>query len=345
MQCGAGARRDWVGKRLVAVKRMKRVWKGGWEEASRLGELVVSVGEKENKKNGRAVSNTLCLLKLRTHSIQSLRDIPPHPAIIPLYDAFIQPDSRELYFVFECMEGNLYQLTKSRKGRPLAAGLVASIYHQIVGGLHHIHHSGYFHRDMKPENLLVTTTGLQDYMPVIDPETAATDRLLSSHGMPVPQRPNPRIEKDVTVIVKLADFGLARSLTSLPPYTEYVSTRWYRAPEVLLRSKEYSAPVDMWALGTILAELVNLKALFPGQGEVDQVYRITEVLGDPSREYGKDERGRQRGGGDWDRGIKMAKAVGFSFPKVSNGHHHRGRFNGKADWFLLTSAENPCGLH
>ncbi len=214
------------------------------------------------------------------------------------------------------MEGNLYQLTKSRKGRPLAAGLVASVFHQIVGGLHHIHKNGYFHRDMKPENLLVTTTGLQDYMPVIDPETQHLDRALVAHGQTPPQRPNPRVEKDVTVIVKLADFGLARSLTSQPPYTEYVSTRWYRAPEVLLRSKDYSAPVDMWALGTILAEVVNLKALFPGQGEVDQVYRICEILGDPSRDYGHDERRRQRGGGDWDRGIKMAKAVGFAFPKV-----------------------------
>lgn len=285
MQCGAGARADWVGKRLVAVKRMKRVWEGGWKEASALGELV------------------------------SLRDIAPHPAIIPLYDAFLQPETKELYFVFECMEGNLYQLTKSRKGRPLAGGLIASVFHQIVGGLHHIHKSGYFHRDMKPENLLVTTTGLQDYLPVIDPERESIEAAIIASGRKPLTRPAPRIEKDVTVIVKLADFGLARSLESKPPYTEYVSTRWYRAPEVLLRSKEYSAPVDMWALGTILAEIINLKALFPGQSEVDQVWRICEVLGDPSSEYGHDSRGRPRGGGEWIRGIKMAKAVGFAFPK------------------------------
>lgn len=216
------------------------------------------------------------------------------------------------------MEGNLYQLTKSRKGRPLAAGLVASIFHQVTGGLYHIHRSGYFHRDMKPENLLVTTTGLQDYMPVLDPDTLLYDQLLRDRGKTPPERAAPRIEKDVTVIVKLADFGLARLLSSTPPYTEYVSTRWYRAPEVLLRSKEYSAPVDMWALGTIMAEMVNLKALFPGQSEVDQVFRICEVLGDPCRDYGADERGKLRGGGDWDRGIKMAKAVGFAFPKVSS---------------------------
>jgi serine/threonine protein kinase len=198
------------------------------------------------------------------------------------------------------MEGNLYQLIKSRKGRPLAGGLVSSIFNQTISGLHHIHASGYFHRDMKPENLLVTTTGLYDYQPV----------------SPI-ALPNAPPEKDVVVLIKLADFGLARETKSKPPYTEYVSTRWYRAPEVLLRSRDYSNPVDMWALGTIMAELVNLRPLFPGQGEIDQVARICEVLGDPSDEYGRDPRGRSIGGGKWSKGIKMAKAVGFAFPKVS----------------------------
>jgi serine/threonine protein kinase len=215
------------------------------------------------------------------------------------------------------MEGNLYQLTKSRKGRHLASGLIASVFRQVAEGLHHIHQYGYFHRDLKPENLLVTTTGLQSYLPVVDPEDVAMDQALVNAGRQPPERPTPQVEKDVTVIVKLADFGLARSLESKPPYTEYVSTRWYRAPEVLLRSKDYSAPVDMWALGTILAELLNLKALFPGQSEIDQCWRINDILGDPSAEYGHDERGLRRGGGEWNRGLKLAKNVGYGFPKVS----------------------------
>ncbi|KAF9515296.1 hypothetical protein BS47DRAFT_1391651 [Hydnum rufescens UP504] len=182
MQCGAGARADWVGKRLVAVKRMKKRWEGGWEECRQLKEL------------------------------ESLRIIPRHPNIIPLYDYFLLPSTKELYFVFECMEGNLYQLIKSRKGRPLAGGLVSSVFRQVISGLHHIHRSGYFHRDMKPENLLVTTTGLHDYV-TTNPRAP----------------PNAPPERDVAVIVKLADFGLARETNSPPPYTEYVSTRWYRA--------------------------------------------------------------------------------------------------------------------
>ncbi|KAH7910947.1 Pkinase-domain-containing protein [Hygrophoropsis aurantiaca] len=269
MQCGGGARPEWAGKRLVAVKRMKKKWEGGWDECKRLKEL------------------------------ESLRAIPFHPCIIPLYDFFLLPDTKELYFVFESMEGNLYHLIKTRRGRPLAGGLVANIFRQIVSGLHHIHASGYFHRDMKPENVLVTTTGIFDY------------RSLSPLAPP-----NAPPEKDVVAIIKLADFGLARETLSAPPYTEYVSTRWYRAPEVLLMSRDYSNPVDMWALGTIMAELVNLRPLFPGSGQLDQIARICEVLGDPTEDYGPDARGKPCGGGKWNRGVKMAKQVGFTFPKM-----------------------------
>lgn len=198
------------------------------------------------------------------------------------------------------MEGNLYQLIKTRKGKPLAGGLVSSIFSQVVQGLHHIHSSGYFHRDMKPENLLVTTTGLYDYRSV-------------ARDAP----PDAPTERDVVVIVKLADFGLARETNSSPPYTEYVSTRWYRAPEVLLKSRNYSNPVDMWALGTIMAELVNLRPLFPGQSEFDQVARICEVLGDPVEDYGLDSRGKPVGGGKWAQGVRMARNAGFAFQPVS----------------------------
>ncbi|XP_016177391.1 serine/threonine-protein kinase MAK-like isoform X1 [Arachis ipaensis] len=61
-----------------------------------------------------------------------------------------------------------------------------------------------------------------------------------------------------------SDFGLAREISSQPPYTEYVSTRWYRAPEMLLQSYLYSSKVDMWAMGAIMAKLFSLRPLFPG---------------------------------------------------------------------------------
>lgn len=150
---------------------------------------------------------------------------------------------------------------------------------------------------MKPENVLVTTTGHFEY------------RSLSPDAQPG------ATELDVVAIIKLADFGLARETLSSPPYTEYVSTRWYRAPEVLMFSRDYSNPVDMWALGTIMAELVNLRPLFPGSAQIDQIHRICEVLGDPA-DYGTDSRGKPFGGGKWARGLKMAKQHSFTFPKV-----------------------------
>ncbi|KAL5641532.1 hypothetical protein ACGC1H_001873 [Rhizoctonia solani] len=267
MQCGPKVRPEWVGRRLVALKRMKRQWEGGWDECKTLKE------------------------------IESLRSMPMHPNIIPLYDCFVLPSTQELYLVFESMEGNLYQLIKSRKGKKaLAGGLVTSIFHQVASALDHVHSYGYFHRDMKPENLLVTTTGLANYVSTS------------------PLSPNTR-EEDVFVIIKLADFGLAREIASRPPYTEYVSTRWYRAPEVLLRSRDYSSPVDMWAFGTIMAELLNLLPLFPGSGEMDQLKRINDILGDPSDAYGFDENGRRRGGGPWRRGYELGKPLGYQFPR------------------------------
>ncbi|CAG8514344.1 7609_t:CDS:2 [Paraglomus brasilianum] len=123
-------------------------------------------------------------------------------------------------------------------------------------------------------------------------------------------------DENVEYIVKVGDFGLTREIKSRPPYTEYVSTRWYRAPEVLLRSPSYSSPVDLWAVGVIMAEVCTLKPLFPGQSEIDQMFRICEVLGSPTP--GDDAVGQigGMGGGDWKEGVKLAKSKGFCFPAI-----------------------------
>ncbi|GAA6111904.1 serine/threonine-protein kinase ICK-like isoform X1 [Tachysurus ichikawai] len=115
--------------------------------------------------------------------------------------------------------------------------------YQILQGLAFIHKHGFFHRDMKPENLLCMGPDL----------------------------------------VKIADFGLAREIRSCPPYTGYVSTRWYRAPEVLLNSTRYSSPIDQWAVGCIMAELYKLRPLFPGSSEIDTIFKICHVLGTPKQ--------------------------------------------------------------
>jgi protein kinase len=83
------------------------------------------------------------------------------------------------------------------------------------------------------------------------------------------------VTKDV---IKVADFGLAREVSSRPPYTDYVSTRWYRAPEVLLQSSSYTAAIDMWAMGAIMAELFTLHPLFPGARYVGRIPVSTSLF-------------------------------------------------------------------
>mmetsp|Transcript_7463 Transcript_7463/g.8465 ORF Transcript_7463/g.8465 Transcript_7463/m.8465 type:complete len:399 (+) Transcript_7463:26-1222(+) len=103
--------------------------------------------------------------------------------------------------------------------------------------------------------------------------------------------------------VKLADFGLAREIRSKPPYTDYVSTRWYRAPELLLKSTNYNSPVDIFAAGCILAELISGRPLFPGSSEGDQLMKVCSTLGTPSNI-------------DWPEGHKLASKLGYKFPKM-----------------------------
>lgn len=101
--------------------------------------------------------------------------------------------------------------------------------------------------------------------------------------------------------LKIADFGLAREIRSVPPYTDYVSTRWYRAPECLLRSTNYNSPVDIWALGCIIIELFNFKPIFAGNSEKEVLYKICSVLGTPSQTTDPNM-------------LTLAKKLDFKFP-------------------------------
>ncbi|XP_077438964.1 serine/threonine-protein kinase ICK-like isoform X1 [Vanacampus margaritifer] len=212
---------------LVAIKKMKRKFYS-WEECMNLRE------------------------------VKSLKKLN-HANVIKLKEVIREND--HLYFIFEYMKENLYQLMKDRS-RLFPESAVRNIMFQILQGLTFIHKHGFFHRDMKPENLLC-----------MGPE-----------------------------LVKIADFGLAREIRSRPPYTDYVSTRWYRAPEVLLRSISYSSPIDQWAVGCIMAELYTLRPLFPGSSEVDTIFKICQVLGTPKKN-------------DWSEGFQLASAMYFRWPQ------------------------------
>ena len=162
------------------------------------------------------------------------------------------------------MKQDLLELMKSKEPEHLDESQIKDIIYQTLLGLTHMHKYGFFHRDMKPENLLIT-------------------------------------EK----IVKIADFGLAREIRSLPPYTEYVSTRYYRAPECILKSSNYNSPVDIWAVGCIMAEMyMHPKPLFYGQNEKEVLNKICSILGTPNHEI-------------WFEGIQQANLIGIKFPNNS----------------------------
>ncbi|OOF99433.1 hypothetical protein ASPCADRAFT_203194 [Aspergillus carbonarius ITEM 5010] len=234
---------------------------------------------------------------LELREVIFLRTLPPHPHLVPALDIFLDPLSRKLHICMEYMDGNLYQLMKARDHKPLDGKHVKSILYQILSGLDHIHAHHFFHRDIKPENILVSTSA---------PNDSAFSRY--SNLVTPPSTPP-------TYTVKIADFGLARETHSKLPYTTYVSTRWYRAPEVLLRAGEYSAPVDMWAVGAMAVEIATLKPLFPGGNEVDQVWRVCEIMGSPGNWYSKS--GAKLGGGEWREGSRLAQKLGFTFPKMA----------------------------
>ncbi|EAY19835.1 CMGC family protein kinase [Trichomonas vaginalis G3] len=104
--------------------------------------------------------------------------------------------------------------------------------------------------------------------------------------------------------LKIIDFGLAREIRSKPPYTNYVGTRYYRAPEILLHHDFYNTPVDIWALGCIMAELYLQKPLFPGTSETDEIYKICAVLGPPTEQ-------------NFPEGYKLAQKLGIRFQNTT----------------------------
>ncbi|KAJ9198915.1 hypothetical protein DTO166G4_3745 [Paecilomyces variotii] len=226
-----------------------------------------------------------------------LRTLPNHAHLVPALDIFLDPLTKKLHIAMEYMDGNLYQLMKARDHKYLDGRVVKSILYQILSGLDHIHAHRFFHRDIKPENILVSTS-------------APNDSTFSRYSTLVTPPSTPP-----SYTVKIADFGLARETHSKLPYTTYVSTRWYRAPEVLLRAGEYSAPVDMWAVGAMAVEIATLKPLFPGGNEVDQVWRVCEIMGSPGNWYSKT--GQKIGGGEWRDGTRLAQKLGFTFPKMA----------------------------
>lgn len=297
MQTGPGARAEWQAMRLVAVKTLARPFPGGWIEARRRHpELKVSLRASPIHPRQQQPA------KVPPRFTQNALEIPPHPNIVEFYDAFVDSATGVLSMVFEPMEGNLYTLLKVRKGKPFTDGLACILFSQMVAALGHLHSLDIIHCHIMPENILITTTGLFDYR-------------TTPSG---PQPPSESTTRDIVAIAKLCDFAQAcsPSQTQSEEHDTKVGTRWYRAPELLLNGPMYSLPIDMWALGCVMAECVLLKPLFPGTSQTDMLMRIIALMGDPGDTYGLDLNGDPIGGGTWDEGVELASQWGVTLPRV-----------------------------
>ncbi|OQR84506.1 mitogen-activated protein kinase [Achlya hypogyna] len=174
-----------------------------------------------------------------------------HPHLIRLWDVLRPPrcvEMEDIYLVTDLMEADLHRIIHSTQ--TLSDEHVAYLMYQIFRALKYLHSANIAHRDLKPSNVLLTTQ----------------------------------------CEVKLCDLGLARSLGTEvrelhSDLTEYVVTRWYRAPEVLLDGSRYGISLDMWSAGCIMAEMLGRKPLFPGSSTITQLGKIFNVLGTPSSAY------------------------------------------------------------
>jgi mitogen-activated protein kinase 1/3 len=187
----------------------------------------------------------------QTYCQRTLREIKilnrfKHENIIDIID-LLPPSSfeefKDVYMVQTLMETDLHKLLKTQR---LSADHIRYFVYQILRGLKYIHSANVLHRDLKPSNILLNTS----------------------------------------CDLKICDFGLARVADPTHDHkgmlTEYVATRWYRAPEIMLNPKAYFKAIDVWSVGCIFAELFSNKPLFPGKHYLDQVHIILNVIGSPS---------------------------------------------------------------
>eukprot|EP00696_Hemimastix_kukwesjijk_P006343 gnl/Hemi2/18029_TR5956_c0_g1_i1.p1 gnl/Hemi2/18029_TR5956_c0_g1~~gnl/Hemi2/18029_TR5956_c0_g1_i1.p1 ORF type:complete len:337 (-),score=82.36 gnl/Hemi2/18029_TR5956_c0_g1_i1:79-1089(-) len=167
-----------------------------------------------------------------------------HPNVIKLLDFFAHGSA--LVLVTEFMLLDLQDLLQHCR-QFLSQGHIKTIVTMLLQGVAFCHSMNIMHRDLKPANLLIGPGG----------------------------------------ILKIADFGLARVFDSVDHdamYSHQVATRWYRSPELLFGSRQYTTEADMWAVGCILGELLNHSPLFPGENDIDQLFHVLRVLGTPTEQ-------------------------------------------------------------
>ncbi|KAL3839971.1 hypothetical protein ACJIZ3_024562 [Penstemon smallii] len=206
----------------------------------------------DNKIDAKRTLREIKLLRHMDHeNVVAIRDIIPPPQ----REAF-----NDVYIAYELMDTDLHQIIRSNQALSEEhcqscmyflyllwsnnhfRALLQYFLYQILRGLKYIHSANVLHRDLKPSNLLL----------------------------------------NANCDLKICDFGLARVTSETDFMTEYVVTRWYRPPELLLNSSDYTAAIDIWSVGCIFMELMDRKPLFPGRDHVHQLRLLMELIGTPS---------------------------------------------------------------
>ncbi|KAK6187652.1 hypothetical protein SNE40_005631 [Patella caerulea] len=217
-----------------------------YDRISKIGEGSYGLVFKcRNKETGQLVAikkfveseDDPLIRKIAMREIRMLKQLK-HNNLVNLLEVFRR--RRRLHLVFEYVDHTaLHELDLHPSG--VGESTTMTVVYQTLLAVNFCHQHNAIHRDVKPENILITRSGQ----------------------------------------VKLCDFGFARMLTGPgDEYTDYVATRWYRAPELLVGDTQYGPSVDVWAIGCVFSELKTGQALWPGRSDLDQLYLIRKTLGD-----------------------------------------------------------------
>ena len=236
-------------------------------------ETKEKVAIKKLKKKYKSIEE--CKNKIEIKVLEQLN----HENIIQLKEV-IREYNGEVSYIFEYCDCNLLEFIEAHRdnNKKIPEIIIKEIILQLTRGLKYLHSKGYLHRDLKPENILLI---LNKY----DLNNIAKNDINNSN-----------------IKVKIADFGTVKKIPTQNELTitEYVCTRWYRAPECVLRTDYYNETSDIWAIGCIMAELYTLEPIFPGENEFDQINQIFKILGTPTESK-------------WPWGYLQAKNLGITF--------------------------------
>eukprot|EP00212_Chloropicon_laureae_P006727 CAMPEP_0197500706 /NCGR_PEP_ID=MMETSP1311-20131121/61662_1 /TAXON_ID=464262 /ORGANISM="Genus nov. species nov., Strain RCC856" /LENGTH=259 /DNA_ID=CAMNT_0043046461 /DNA_START=42 /DNA_END=818 /DNA_ORIENTATION=- len=199
--------------------------------------------------------------------IMFLQELSGHGNIVRLLNVLRADNDRDIYLVFEHMESDLHAAIR--------AGILLDVHrryimYQLLRALKYLHTAELLHRDIKPSNLLLSS---DCHVKLADFGLARSVAQLRQRSESAEEHQHQH-QKNA-----FGDFGSSVGSAANCILTDYVATRWYRAPEILLGSTKYTHGVDMWSAGCILAELLKGRPLFPGTSTMNQLQRVLQLTG------------------------------------------------------------------